>query len=33
VFIYENRRMKPVEIALRNRGGERKKENNGWGKI
>jgi hypothetical protein len=26
VFIYENRRMKPVEIFLRSGGGERKME-------
>jgi hypothetical protein len=28
VFVYENRRMKPVEIVLRNGGGEMR-ENNG----
>jgi hypothetical protein len=31
VSIYENRRMKPVEIALRSRGG-RKREKDGGGK-
>jgi hypothetical protein len=31
VFIYENRRLKPVEIVLRRRG-EEKRENNGGGR-
>jgi hypothetical protein len=31
VSIYENKRMKPVEIVLRN-GGGRKRENDGEGK-